>query len=113
METLRFVVIFLVCYYVTKKASNLLPNRLRWLYFLQIFFVINLIWLFLTLAFAIVEYQILKHDYSELCHTSVFITTRFGGELATFLFAIIGGVISFHIKKMPRKTSYDIRILEK
>lgn len=56
METMRFVCIFLVCYYVTKKTSLLLPTRKKWLSNLKMFFIINILWLFMTLTMAILAY---------------------------------------------------------
>lgn len=111
METFRFVCIFLVCYYVTKKTSSLLPSRNKWLHNLKVFFVINLLWLFITLTMAILAYHIFSKDYSLLCHTTIFITTRTGGEISTIIFFIVGCVVTHKVRKLPRQTAYDYSLI--
>lgn len=49
VEAMWFFCVFLICFYISKKATDILPSRTRWLRFLKIFLLVNLIWFIVAL----------------------------------------------------------------
>lgn len=94
METSRFFIFFLVCYFFTKKAAKLLPNKDRWITFLKVLLVLNIAWFSTALFGNFIAYASAWSDYQYLCKTALFMTLRFSGEIITIIFAIIGVIIT-------------------
>lgn len=104
-EFVRFLCFFLVCYYFCKKSSNILPSGKKWINFLRGFLIFNIIWL--TIALIILQINGYLNDASDLCKQPVFIILRFGGELVTFVFLIIGILITDRVNKFIGATIYE------
>jgi len=110
MEVTRFLVFFLVCYYFTNKAAKLLQNKETWRCSLKIFLVVNIAWCICSGVINYIAYSYDWYDYSQLCHTTLFMMLRFSGEIVTALFFAIGILITLKIKKIPRTTKHDLEI---
>ena len=94
MESLRFLCFFLVCYYFSKKAASLLPNKEAWIGGLKLFLIINCIWSIGSSFISVIGYKFKLETYEYLCHTYVFMSLRFSGELTTLIFVVIGAIIT-------------------
>lgn len=104
METLRFIIFFLVCYFFTKKAASLLPNKKTWIFALKVLLIVNIAWCLLSSLGNFLAYSFAWYDYKNLCKTTVFMTLRFSGEVITGVFAAIGAIITRQIYRIPRDT---------
>jgi hypothetical protein len=67
METLRFVIFFLVCYYFTTQAASLLPDPEKYLNWLKILLVLNLAWCITGAILNFISYSASWETYSYLC----------------------------------------------
>ena len=63
MEVSRFLVFFLVCYYFTNKAANLLQNKQIWRCSLKILLVVNIAWCFCSGVINFIAYSYEWNDY--------------------------------------------------
>lgn len=113
METLRFIIFFLVCYFFTKKAASLLPNKKTWIFSLKVLLIVNVAWCLLSSLGNFLAYSFAWYDYKNLCKTTVFMTLRFSGEVITGVFAAIGAIITRQIYRIPSYTQYELRVKRK
>lgn len=107
LESLRFICFFLVCYYFCKEATNILPYSKRWVIFLKVFLIANLIWILASLGYLEYKIGILEIYPEQLCSTPMFMFLRSGGEFVTLIFVIIGVIITVQHKKINRSTEFE------
>eukprot|EP00347_Sterkiella_histriomuscorum_P020053 403339275 len=97
MESLRFFAMFLVCYFYSQKSTNFIPSHKKWLMFLRVFMAINFIWQLTVFVLSEMNYQFAFENNRLLCKTYVFLMLRTSGELASFVFMIIGIIITRNV----------------
>ena len=110
MESLRFLVFFLVCYYFTMQAANLLLNKQKWRCSLRILLAVNIAWCLSAGILNFIAYSNEWDTYKQLCHTTLFMMLRFSGEVVTGLFVVIGILITRKINQIQVNTRYEKEI---
>lgn len=63
-----------------------------------------------VLTWLLVSESISTSDVSNLCETKLFMIIRLGGEFVTFVFFILGIIITVKIKSIQRTTKYEKKI---
>ncbi len=90
-----------------KKSAAILPDRKKWLAFLKVFMALNFIWVFLSLLILEIQTGFLKIEEISLCNTLLFILIRSGGQLVTFVFVILGIIITKKVRLFTGDTKYE------
>lgn len=96
-----------MCYYFSKKSTNILASKKKWILFLRIFLIIVLIYMFIGLIWYIIEEVRNRLNNELLCQTYIFILVRGGGEIITLTFLVIGIVISYKVNKLIKNKLID------
>jgi hypothetical protein len=117
LEFLRFITLYLVCYFYCLQSSGILPQKRGWSRyyywlnhrFLMIFFVVNCIWILLIFLYVIIKLNANKEflDASDLCKKPLFIYMRIGSFIISLVFCRMGSLISQGVKRQTRITDYE------
>jgi len=107
LESVKFIVFFLVCFYYFASATDLLPNKRLWGIGLKIGLVIGVAIEVAGLIILCVTQGLATNPSAKLCMDPVFLVLRAGGELITFFFAVIGITITWKVLTFQRKTIFE------
>eukprot|EP00347_Sterkiella_histriomuscorum_P012954 403366581 len=96
-----------------KKITCILPSRSKWLRFLKIFLVVNLVWLCVGLVIVEIQIGYTTLQKHSLCDTFLFLMIRSGGQLVNLIFFILGILITRKILSFHGQTTYEKQELRK
>lgn len=101
-----------MCYYFSKRSTNILASKKKWILFLRIFLIIVLIYMVIGLFWLIILESENKLDNNLLCETYIFLLVRIGGEIITLTFLIIGIVINLKVNKLIKNRLIDKAMID-
>lgn len=106
METLKFIVFFLVCQYYCKQALSFLPNKHRWMSILKFLLLVG-ITISVVGALILILQGLIQEGASKLCKQPIFLILRAGGEIIVFFFLAVGIMLTIKLKNMQRETRFE------
>jgi hypothetical protein len=107
LESVKFIAIFLVCFYYFVGATDYLPNKKAWACGLRVCMLIGVVVEVLGLVILCLYQGLASSASSKLCMDPVFLVLRAGGELMTLLFFVIGVTITRKVLTQQRKTTFE------
>lgn len=107
LESVKFIVFFLVCFYYFASATHLLPNRKCWGIGLKVCVFLGVAVEAIGLIILCLMQGLATSAPKKLCTDPVFLVLRAGGELITFLLAVIGTTITWKVLSFQRQTIYE------
>lgn len=107
LESLKFIVFFMVCQTYCKAALEFLPSKEKWLIFLNILVLVGLSILSIGTVYLLVNRLIDTHNPTQLCRQPIFLILRAGGEIVVYFFLAIGVLVTRKIYSQVRETHYE------
>ena len=107
LESLKFIVFFIVCQTYCKAALEFLPSKEKWLIILNLLVLIGLSVLSIGTLYLLVNRLIETNNPTQLCRQPIFLILRAGGELVVYFFLVIGVLVTKKIHSIVRETQYE------
>eukprot|EP00347_Sterkiella_histriomuscorum_P014768 403359603 len=105
LELTKFALIFMISYFYTSEAADLLPSKQFWQRFMQIILIFGMIFEGFFLIAFIVKRSL--SDVTSMCTDPFFIILRSGGQIMILVFLIIGIQITKKVMHFQRSTEYE------